>query len=325
MRLEKDDAKIGLMVFLTLALFVGFIFQRSVSTIFRRVTLVRVRLENAADVTVGTEVQLQGLRVGQVDTVGLERDGVQYHFLATLGLRTDILLWEGTKVLVVSKPLGGAYLDLELPPPAARLEVLRPGTILPASASPSMTSLVDDLTALVDNLNQGVVEVRGEFKKKGAGVILDHPGVAKVMASLDASLQSVRGLADDSRKLVQQGGGTVKALDRTLDTLQQSLAQVQTLLTDRRSDLDSIVEHLAGTLKEVEGLTQEIRGVLQQAGPDADESLKSLDRTLRSTEELLELLKEKPNRVVWGTPTPAEQRAAKDKVEAARKAQGAKP
>jgi ABC-type transporter Mla subunit MlaD len=188
-----------------------------------------------------------------------------------------------------------------------------------------MTSLVDDLTALVDNLNQGVVEVRGEFKKKGAGVILDHPGVAKVMASLDASLQSVRGLADDSRKLVQQGGGTVKALDRTLDTLQQSLAQVQTLLTDRRSDLDSIVEHLAGTLKEVEGLTQEIRGVLQQAGPDADESLKSLDRTLRSTEELLELLKEKPNRVVWGTPTPAEQRAAKDKVEAARKAQGAKP
>ena len=48
-------------------------------------------------------------------------------------------------------------------------------------------------------------------------------------------------------------------------------------------------------------------------------------RTLRSTEELLELLKEKPNRVVWGTPTPAEQRAAKDKVEAARKAQGAKP
>jgi len=325
MRLEKDDAKIGLMVFLTLALFVGFIFQRSVSTIFRKVTLVRVRLENAADVTVGTEVQLQGLRVGQVDTVGLERDGVQYHFLATLGLRTDILLWEGTKVLVVSKPLGGAFLDLQLPDPAARLEVLRPGTILPASASPSMTSLVDDLTALVANLNQGVVEVRGEFKQKGAGVILDHPAVAKVMASLDASLQSARGLADDSRRLVQQGGGTVKALDRTLDTLQQSLAQVQTLLTDRRSDLDSIVEHLAGTLKEVEGLTREIRGVLQQAGPDADESLKSLDRTLRTTEELLELLKEKPSRVIWGTPTPAEQRAAEDKVEAARKAQGAKP
>jgi ABC-type transporter Mla subunit MlaD len=276
-------------------------------------------------VTVGTEVQLQGLRVGQVDSVHLQRDGVQYHFLASLGLRTDILLWEGTRVLVVSKPLGGAFLDLQLPPPAGRLAVLRPDTVLAASSSPSMSSLVDDLTALVDNLNQGVVEVRSGFQKKGMGAVLDHPSVARALASLDSTLRSAQGLADDSRKLVQQGGGTVQALDRTLDTLQQVLAQVQSLLSGHRGDLDGILEHLAGTLEQLEGLTREMRGVLQQAGPDADESIKSLDRTLRTTEELLELLKAKPSRVVWGTPTPAEQQAAEDKVEAARKAQGAKP
>ena len=123
MRLEKDDAKIGLLVFLTLALFVGFIFQRSLATIFRKESHLQVRLESASDVAVGTEVQLQGLRVGQVERVRLQRDRVQYHFLADLGLRTDIVLWEGTHVLVVAKPLGGSYLDLQLPPPGAAVTI----------------------------------------------------------------------------------------------------------------------------------------------------------------------------------------------------------
>ena len=65
MRLEKDDAKIGLLVFLTLALFLGFIFQRSLTTLLRKENHVRVRLESAADVAEGTEVQLQGLRGDQ--------------------------------------------------------------------------------------------------------------------------------------------------------------------------------------------------------------------------------------------------------------------
>jgi hypothetical protein len=75
----------------------------------------------------------------------------------------------------------------------------------------------------------------------------------------------------------------------------------------------------------MEGLGKELRAVVQQAGPSGGESLKSLDRTLRSTEELLELLKAKPNRLVWGKPSQAERDAAAQKVEAARKDQGANP
>jgi ABC-type transporter Mla subunit MlaD len=325
MKLAKDDAKIGLLVFLTLGLFVGFIFQRSLSTILRKVTVVRVRLESASDVAQGTEVQLQGLRVGQVDAVHLQRDGVQYHFLATLGLRTDIVLWEGTRALVVTKPLGGAYLDLQLPPPEQRLEVLRPATILAGEASPSMSTLVDDVTALVSNLNKGVDELRAEFQRKGMGVVLDHPQVSKVLHSLDETLQSFRLVAEDSRTLVQRGSESAKTLDGTLATLQGVLDQVHTLLASRQGDLDAIMEHLAGTLKEVEGLTREIRAVVQKAGPDADETVKSLDRTLRATEELLQLIKAKPNRIIWGKPSPEEQKAAAEKVKAAREAQGAKP
>ena len=325
MRLEKDDAKIGLLVFLTLGLFVGFIFHRSLSTILRKETLVRVRLETASDVAEGTEVQLQGLRVGQVDAVQLQRDGVRYHFLATLGLRTDIVLWEGTRVTVVSKPLGGAYMDLLLPDPDQRRTPLAASTVLAGSSSASLASLIDGIAALVANLNHGVDEVRAELKTRGLGAVLDHPQVGKVVQSLDSTLQAYRVLAQDGQKVVNQSGGTLQNVDRTLATLNQSLDQVQGLLTSRRGDLDAIVVHLAGTLKELEGLSKEVSGVVRQTGPDADATLKSLDRTLRSTEELLELLKAKPNRLIWGKPTPAEQAAAAKKVEQTRKLQEAAP
>ena len=325
MRLEKDDAKIGLLVFLTLALFVGFIFQRSLATIFRKESHLQVRLESASDVQVGTEVQLQGLRVGQVEKIRLQRDRVQYHFLADLGLRTDIVLWEGTRVRVVAKPLGGSFLDLQLPPPAERREILAADTVLEGAAGPSLATLVEDIDALVGNINRGVDELRGQLQAKGLGAVLDHPQVREVFLNLNQSLKGFQQLAEDSRKLVQQGGGSMKILDRALATLQQCIDQIQALLGSRQGDLDAIVVHLAGTLKEMEGLSQELRAVVRQAGPDGGESLKSLDRTLRSTEELLELLKTRPNRVVWGKPTQAERDAAAQKVEAARKAQGAKP
>ena len=325
MRLEKDDAKIGLLVFLTLALFVGFIFQRSLTTIFKKESHVQVRLESAADVAEGTEVQLQGLRVGQVEKVQLQRDQVQYHFLVDLGLRTDIVLWQGTRVLVVAKPLGGSFLDLQLPPPAQRLEPLAPDSVLPGASGPSLATLVEHIDALVSNLDLGVDELRGQFQEKGAGAILDHPRVREVFVNLNQALKSFQQLAEDSRRLVQQGGGSVQGLDRAMATLQQVIDQVQALLGSHGEDLDAIVVRLAGTLKEMEGLGRELRGVVQQAGPDAGESLKSLDRTLRATENLLELLKAKPNRLVWGKPSQAEQEAAEKRVEEARKAQGAKP
>jgi len=325
MRLEKDDAKIGLLVFLTLGLFVGFLFQRSLAALLRQEARVQVRLDSAADVAEGTEVQLQGLHVGQVKAVELQRDGVQYRFLATLGLRTDILLWEGTRVLVVAKPLGGAYLDLLLPPPAGRLEPLAAGSVLPGASGPTLSFLIDQITALVGHLDAGVGELREELQTRGLGAVLDHPQVAKALRSLDGSLAAFQQLAEDSRQLVRQGSGSMHTVDRALAALAQSSEQLQGLLAGHQGDLDAIATHLAGTLKELEGLSQELRALVRQAGPDGDESLKSLDRTLRATEELLELLKAKPNRVVWGKPSPAEREAAAQRVEAARKAQGARP
>jgi hypothetical protein len=57
-----------------------------------------------------------------------------------------------------------------------------------------------------------------------------------------------------------------------------------------------------------------------QDHPELTQSLKSLRRSLASVEELLALLKQKPSRVVWGTPSEAEREQARKALEAAKQA-----
>lgn len=320
MKLEKDDAKIGLLVFLALAVFAGFLSHRSLTAILTKETPYQVALETASDLSEGTEVQLQGLRVGKVNGIRLQRDGVEYRFLATLGLRTDIVLWEGTRAVVVAKPLGGSFVDLQLPGPAQRLAALPAGATLQGGASASLATLLEDASRLIANLDGTVTDLRAGFRAKGAGVVLDHPRLAKVLADLDEALLQFRRLAVEGQALARHGDASMALADRSLANLDKSLAVLHGVLDKRSGDLDAIVAGLAGTLRETEGLAREARALLATAGPGADAAIKALDRNLRSTEELLEILKAKPNRLVWGTPSQTERDAASRRARENRKA-----
>jgi len=315
MRFARDDAKVGLLVVAAVLLFGGLLFQRSLSALFKKETLIKVRLENAGDLTVGTEVHLQGWRVGRVDHVDLAREGVQYHFVATLALQPDILLWQGTKAVVVAKLLGGSFVDLQLPEVSARSKVLEPGALLEGGTAASLASLIDEMESFVRNLNGALTELRGEFKQKGAGVLLDHPALKQALRNLDDTLAKARALIRDGQKAVKQGDA---GLTRNLASLEKSLGILQNVLETRSGEIDTIVVNLAEVLQQLNGLSAETRTLLKTEGPEIEATLKSLRRNLESSEELLELLKAKPSRAVWGTPSEAEKAAAQRKVQAAR-------
>jgi ABC-type transporter Mla subunit MlaD len=317
MRFARDDAKVGLLVLAAVLLFGALLFQRSIHAVFKKETILKVRLENAGDLAVGTEVHLQGWRVGQVNRVDLEREGVQYRFVATLGLLPEILLWKGTKAVVVTKMFGGSFVDLQLPEVAARQEVLQPGTVLEGDTAASLASLIDEMQDFVRNLNGALTDLRTTFKEKGAGVLLDHPGLKKALVDLDATLLDARALIKDGQNAVKH---TDAALGRNLESLEKSLSVLQALLEKRSGDVDAIVVNLASVLKQLDGLSSETRTLLKTDGPEIDAALKALRRNLERSEELLELLKAKPNRIVWGTPSEAEKEAARRKVEASRSA-----
>jgi len=319
MIIERDDAKIGLMVIAAFLLFAGLMMHRSVTALAARETQLRVRLASASDLVVGTEVQLQGLRVGQVNRIELERHGVEYTFLATLGVQKELLLWKGTRAVVISKVLGGSFLELQLPVLAARLEPLDPTQVLEAGSSASLGSLIEEIQGFVRNLNQGVSEIRVQLRKKGLGSVLDHPTVNRALVDLDATLVEYRTLAKDGQTVLHHGDATLQSVDQNLASTQKSLAVIQGLLERRSGELDAIVVDLARSLQELQALGGDAQRLLKAGGPEAEATLRALHRNLKATEELVEVLKAKPSRLLWGKPSASELEKARKKVEAGEK------
>ena len=315
MRFDRDDAKIGLLVFIAVAVFVGLLFHRSVAALVKEERLVKVRLENVSDVAVGTEVQLQGLRVGQVNQIALQREGEEYFFLATLGVRPDIVLWKGTIAVVSSKGLGSAFIDLDLPPVENRHNLLAADAVLLGESGASLGSLMTEVHAFVRNLDEALSELRSTLRENGLGAVLDHPNVRKVLVDLDATLLEFRKVAVRGNALVEQGQDSARTLDRGLASLEKSAAIVQELLDKRSGDLDGIVVNLSSVLKELQGFSTDMHALLKDGGPEVQESLRSLHRNLKAAEELLEILKNKPSRALWGTPSAREKEAARKRVE----------
>lgn len=316
MRFARDDAKVGLLVVAAALVFGSIVFHRTLSALLKKEALVKVRLSNVADLVVGTEVHLQGSRVGQVNAIETKRDGVEYHFVATLGINPDIVLWQGTRGLVVSKLVGGASMDLELPKVEARATQLEPGALIEGETAGSLTTLIDQIHDLVGNLNGALTDLRGPIREKGLAALLDHPDLRKALGSLDATLVEAQALLATGKEAVK---GVDESLGRNLANLEKTLAIVHSLLEKRSGDLDQILVNLSSALKQFDGLTTDARGLLKAEGPEIDATLKALNRNLRSTEELVELLKAKPNRLIWGKTSEKEKAAAQRNVDEARR------
>jgi len=316
MRFARDDAKVGLLVVAAALVFGGIVFHRTLSALLKKESLIKVRLANVADLVVGTEVHLQGLRVGQVNAIETKREGVEYHFVASLGINPDIVLWQGTRGLVVSKLVGGASMELELPKAAARTAELEPGDTILGETAGSLTTLIDQIHDLVGNLNGALTDLRVPIREKGLAALLDHPDLRKALGSLDATLVEAQALLATGNKAVK---GVGDSLGRNLANLEKTLAVVHNLLDGRSGDLDEILVNISSALKQFTALTADTGVLLNAEGPEIDATLKALNRNLRSTEELVEILKAKPNRLIWGKPSEKEKTAAQKKVDDARR------
>ncbi len=321
MIVERNDARVGLFVLVGLGLFLGLVFLKTARQVTERTYAMKAELARLEGVDVGTEVQLQGWRVGRVERVALKRAGTSYHFIATLSVNEDIRLWEGTKAVVVPKGFGGVAVSFELPPEDARTQELPHGALLPGDSGVSFNGVLEKVDALLENLNGAVTDLRA----KGAGVVLDHPQVKPILRSLQATLNAYQSLGSEARGLASKGGKSLEELDKGLLALTASGRAVQQLLEKRGPDLDKGLAELPAVMAQLKALTATLQDMLAQDRPEIDATLKALRRDLESAEELVELLKRKPNRLVFGTPSEAEKEAARKAVEQRRKESAPKP
>lgn len=321
MIVEKNDFRLGLFILGALGILLGLLAFKAAPQVTSRTYPILVRLDDMGGLQLGTQVLLQGYGVGKIEQLQLRREGVEYRVQATLALNQDIQLWEGTTARVVGQGLGSPVLSLVLPDSEHRQQMLKPGSEIEGGLGSSLDHAIAQADVLLENLNASVQELRARFKQKGAGVFLDHPSVALALKDLDAALLEHRELASAGRGLVERSG---TSLDHSLKDLEQSLGMVKDLLQKRSGDLDQTLGGLATLTKRLNALTQALQEATTADQPQVAASLVQLRQTLASLEELVNLLKQKPSWVVWGTPTEAAREKAKPAAKPATKP-GEKP
>jgi len=317
MNFEKQDARLGFFVLLAIALLAGLVAYKNAGAVTERTYPLQVRLEQMEGLAPGMDVQLKGYRIGAVERVDMRQEGKDYLFVAHINVREGIQLWRGTRASLAPKGVGSVMLDLHLPPLAQRQVLLAPGEELPGDAGVSIAGVMERADHLMASLTAGVDGLRARVEQKGLGDLLDHPPVRQALLSLDTTLRDFQALAKDSRGLVGHADRSMGEADKALATLEQSLTTVRALLDKRGPELDQILVSLAATLKQAETFMGRFAAEDQ---PELEQTLHSLRRSLASVEELLQLLKQKPSRVLWGTPSEAERDKARQAVEAERKA-----
>jgi len=317
MNFERQDARLGLFVLLALAFFGGLLAYKNAGAVTERTYPLLVRLDQMEGLAPGMDVQLKGYRIGAVERVDMRQEGKDYHFLARIAVREGIQLWRGTRASLAPKGVGSVMLDLHLPELAQRQVLLAPGDELPGDAGVSIAGVMERADHLMASITAGVDGLRARVEQKGLGDLLDHPSVRQNLQSLDATLRDFQALAQESRGLVGHAGRSMGGADKALASLEQSLATVRSLLEKRGPELDQILVSLAATLKQTEAFMGRFTAEDQ---PELEQTLHSLQRSIASVEELLQLLKQKPSRAVWGTPSDAEREKARQALEAARKA-----
>ena len=314
MNFEKQDARLGALVLVALALFAGLVAYKNAGVVTERSYPLVVRLDDMEGLAAGMDVQLKGYRVGSVERVDMRQEAKDCYFLARIAVRDDIKLWRGTRAVLAPKGVASVMLDLRLPPLAERTTLLAAEDQIPGEPGVSITGVLDRADRLMASLNDGVDALRGRLEKKGLGDLLDHPSVNQALRSLNGTLKEFQALALESRGLVGHADRSMGGADKALAELEKSLAALRTLMEKRGPELDQILVSLASTLKQADAFMGRFTTEDQ---PEVEQSLKSLRRSLASVEELLELLKQKPSRVVWGTPSAAERDKARKALEAA--------
>ena len=216
------------------------------------------------------EVRIAGVRVGKVETVGLDGDHVE----VTFRVKTDSGFGKETRAAIKVKTLLGAmYLSLE-PAGSGQLDN---GAEIPVERTSSPYDVVDAFSGLADTSEK-----------------IDTDRLAKSLGTLADLTRNTPEEFKDALSGVSALSANIAARDGQINTLLQNLDRVSTVLDDRDQDIVGLMEDsdvlfralvarreaVHNLLVSTSGLSKELTTLIRQSRADLKPALDHLENVL---------------------------------------------
>ena len=213
---------------------------------------VQAAFESVAGLDEKASVRVAGVRVGQVDVIGLGADGRSAQ--VTLRLDKPLALTQGTTARVSNLGLlGEKYVEIIPGPPGA--PPLPPGTVLPGITPPS----IDDAMAKLSEIGDSIQQVTGSLAGGDLG-----GNVNRLIDDVVATSAEIRALVAENRATV---GSAIRNFDQVGSTLAQELPRLAAQMDRALDQISRLVEENRGN---VGASMQNIRDLTTKLQTSAD-------------------------------------------------------
>jgi phospholipid/cholesterol/gamma-HCH transport system substrate-binding protein len=212
--------------------------------------------ESVAGLDEKASVRVAGVRVGQVDGIGLGPNGRSAQ--VTMLLDKPLALTQGTVARVANLGLlGEKYIEIVPGPPEA--PPLPPGTVLPGITPPS----IDDAMAKLSEIGDSIQQVTGSLAGGDLGGNID-----RLVSDIQLTSAEIRALVAENRATV---GSAVRNFDRVGSTLAQELPRLAAQMDRALDQLSAVIQENRGDLNASMGNVRELTTKLQTSADNLNE------------------------------------------------------
>ncbi|MCA0233347.1 MAG: MlaD family protein [Bacteroidetes bacterium] len=297
MKISKE-AKVGLMAIVALSmLYFGFNFLKG-ADFFSSKYKYFVVYDNVGSLQPSNPIKLNGVQVGQVKSTELLTDRGN-KVLVTLEIQKNVLLTQGSKVMLTSELLGGSALMLQI---ATGGKQLQQGDTLMADSEKGIQALLQEQALpVVKNADSLIINLNRIVKQfDQTGYVLN-----KLLTTTDQTASGINATVAQNRQAIAATLANVNALSASLIETEKSFKPILGNLKTATDSLKAL--RLGETLAQANSAVatlQKSLTALEQGQGTAGKLLKdqalydNINRTIVSVNKLMTNFRQYPKRYV---------------------------
>lgn len=297
MKISKE-AKVGLMAIVALSmLYFGFNFLKG-ADFFSSKYKYFVVYDNVGSLQPSNPIKLNGVQVGQVKSTELMTDRGN-KVLVTLEIQKNVLLTQGSKVMLTSELLGGSALMLQI---ATGGKQLQQGDTLMADSEKGIQALLQEQALpVVKNADSLIINLNRIVKQfDQTGYVLN-----KLLTTTDQTASGINATIAQNRQAIAATLANVNALSASLIETEKSFKPILGNLKTTTDSLKALRlgETIAQANSAVATLQKSLTALEQGQGTAGkllkDETLyDNINRTIVSVNKLMTNFRQYPKRYV---------------------------
>ncbi len=322
----SNEIKIALLAVVAIALSIWGIKFIKGKNLLTRSNLYYVEYEDALSIQTSSSVVIQGVNVGFVADVKLQKGSEKV--LVTLDLNKDLEVPKGTRAEIFANGfMGTKSVRLQFPPVEERQGMLEPGAyLIPGSVGFLGANIPqDELKQYVLIIQDGI---KGAIDSLNKGLTNGDPNspINRSLKNLELTLANLQSATSSADRLLASSSGEIKGTLKSLNELSASLASSKAKIgsiinnadkfsgqlneMDLKKTIAEVDQTLAGlkvtlnkanqTFGSVEGMMNDVKAGKGSLGKllSSDSLYNSIDRLSANADSLTQDIKNRPYRYI---------------------------